>query len=65
MSQHEKIDYVEFPAQNMSASKEFFSQVFGWEFKDFGAEYTAFEGQGLNGGFYQSAKTLLLIMALL
>jgi predicted enzyme related to lactoylglutathione lyase len=56
MSQHEKIDYVEFPAQNMSASKEFFSQVFGWEFKDFGAEYTAFEGQGLNGGFYQSDK---------
>ncbi|MCW8931664.1 MAG: VOC family protein [Gammaproteobacteria bacterium] len=54
MNIHEKINYVEFPSTNLEETKRFFTQVFGWEFKDFGPEYTAFSDQGLNGGFYQS-----------
>ena len=54
MSEHEKIDYVEFPAIDMEATKNFFIKVFGWEFKDYGSEYISFSNQGLNGGFYQS-----------
>jgi len=34
MNQHEKINYVEFPAQDLSATKQFFDTVFGWEFGD-------------------------------
>jgi len=54
MNEHEKINYVEFPSKNIQATKQFFSQVFDWTFKDFGESYAAFSDQGLNGGFYQS-----------
>ena len=52
MSQHEKLNYVEWPAQNISATKRFFEQVFSWQFTDYGPDYTAFSNQGLDGGFY-------------
>jgi len=54
MNQHEKINYVEFPAKDLTATKTFFQSVFGWSFTDYGPEYTAFENQGLDGGFFQS-----------
>ncbi len=54
MYQHEKIDYVEFPASDMEATKSFFGEVFGWEFEDAGPDYISFSNQGLDGGFYRS-----------
>lgn len=54
MNNHEKLNYVEFPANNITATKQFFSQVFDWDFVDYGPEYTAFSGQGLDGGFFKA-----------
>lgn len=54
MNEHGKLNYIEFPAVDMQATKDFFDQAFGWEFEDFGPEYTAFSNQGLDGGFYKS-----------
>jgi len=54
MSRNEKINYVEFPAKNIQATKAFFHQAFSWSFEDYGPEYTAFTGQGLDGGFFHS-----------
>jgi predicted enzyme related to lactoylglutathione lyase len=54
MNQHEKINYVEFPARNIEATKAFFTKAFGWSFEDFGPDYTAFSDQGLDGGFFKS-----------
>jgi predicted enzyme related to lactoylglutathione lyase len=54
MNNHEKLNYVEFAARDLPATKTFFSAVFGWEFVDYGPEYTAFSHQGLDGGFYQA-----------
>ena len=54
MNEHEKINYVEFPATDLAKTKAFFSKVFAWTFHDFGPEYCAFFGAGLKGGFYQS-----------
>ena len=51
MPEHEKIDYVEFQVPDMSRTKAFFSQAFGWRFQDFGEDYAAFSGEGLDGGF--------------
>ena len=48
---HHRLDYVEFGTANVSASKAFFSQVFGWEFTDYGPDYTAFKDGRLEGGF--------------
>lgn len=57
MNEHEKINYVELPAQNIQATKEFFIQAFGWSFQDFGPEYSAFSNQGLDGGFFKADLT--------
>jgi len=57
MSSNLKLNYVEFPANNIPATKLFFEKAFGWRFQDFGAEYSAFTDQGLDGGFYKSALT--------
>ena len=54
MNQHEKMNYVEFPAKDLATTKVFFESVFGWSFTDYGPEYTAFENQGLDGGFFQA-----------
>ena len=54
MHQHEKINYVEFPAKDLEKAKTFFSAVFDWSFTDYGDEYTAFENEGLDGGFFKS-----------
>ncbi|PCJ37825.1 MAG: glyoxalase [Moraxellaceae bacterium] len=54
MNEHEKINYIEFPSKNITETKAFFEAAFGWVFEDYGPEYTAFSGQGLDGGFYKS-----------
>ncbi|MCZ7672858.1 MAG: VOC family protein [Chloroflexi bacterium] len=54
MNEHEKMNYVEFPARDIEAAKKFFTAVFGWVFEDYGPDYTAFSNEGLDGGFYQS-----------
>jgi predicted enzyme related to lactoylglutathione lyase len=54
MNVHEKVNYVELPAKNLQATKDFFSQAFGWSFQDFGSEYAAFSNQGIDGGFFKS-----------
>lgn len=54
MNNHEKINYLEYAAVDLSATKHFFIQVFGWQFTDFGPDYMAFNFQGLEGGFYRA-----------
>jgi len=54
MTQHEKINYIEFPAKDIAITKAFFSDVFGWSFLDYGPEYSAFSNAGIDGGFYKS-----------
>lgn len=54
MNLHEKINYVEWPASDLAATKVFFVEAFGWSFTDYGPEYTAFAGEGLDGGFFYS-----------
>ena len=54
MNLHEKINYVEFPAKDLQATKTFFQAAFSWTFEDFGADYTAFSNQGLDGGFFKA-----------
>jgi predicted enzyme related to lactoylglutathione lyase len=52
MNDHEKLNYVEFSAKDLMATKAFFTAVFGWDFVDYGDQYTSFSGQGLDGGFF-------------
>ncbi len=46
-----QIQYIEFLSQDLVAIKEFYSKSFGWKFTDYGSEYSAFEGDYVDGGF--------------
>jgi predicted enzyme related to lactoylglutathione lyase len=54
MNEHEKINYVEFPAKDIEVTRAFFTTVFGWSFTDYGPDYTAFSNEGFDGGFFKS-----------
>ncbi|MBV7297210.1 VOC family protein [Enterovibrio paralichthyis] len=56
MNQHQKLNYVEFPARDLLSTKSFFTQAFGWNFTDYGPDYTAFSDEGLDGGFFRSEQ---------
>lgn len=55
MREDGKIDYLELPATNLAALKDFYRDVFGWGFTDYGPSYAAFN-EGLDGGFQADAK---------
>lgn len=52
--QHHKIDYVEFASPDPEAARAFFGAVFGWSFTEYGKDYIAFHGAGLEGGLYRA-----------
>lgn len=54
MSNSIPINYIEFPANDLSLIKDFYGKAFNWQFEDYGPEYTAFENAGVAGGFYFS-----------
>ncbi len=54
MNRHEKIDYVEFAASDMEATKAFFTAAFGWSFTDYGPEYSDCPDGGIMTGFYKA-----------
>lgn len=49
--QHEQIQYIEFISKDIARAKDFYTKCFDWKFTDYGAEYTAFEGTYVDGGF--------------
>jgi len=51
-----QMDYIEFPATDIEATKRFYGVVFGWSFTDFGPNYTSFFDGRLGGGFTMSAQ---------
>ncbi|MCA1935923.1 MAG: VOC family protein [Asticcacaulis sp.] len=51
MSEHHKIDYVEWQATALPETKAFYHQAFGWNFIDYGPTYAALSEAGLDGGF--------------
>ena len=54
MPEHEKINYLEYPAKDLAATKEFFTKVFNWSFVDYGPDYVSFSNQGVDGGFFRA-----------
>lgn len=48
-----RVDYIEFPAQDIAKTKAFYTGVFGWKFTDYGPDYTSFEDGRIAGGFYR------------
>ena len=58
MSQQQNhcMSYIEFPATDVEATKKFYNQVFGWDFKDWGPDYVSFHDGQMGGGFTKDAN---------
>jgi predicted enzyme related to lactoylglutathione lyase len=48
---HHKITYIEFTTPNIEQTRRFYTEVFGWQFQNWGADYLGFDGIGVKGGF--------------
>ncbi|HVJ03690.1 MAG TPA: VOC family protein [Sphingomonas sp.] len=61
-----RISYVELPVKQVGAVRDFYAGAFGWEFTDFGPEYSATTGGdvdlGLNGSSDHAIAQLLPII---
>ena len=53
---HHKIHYIELPALSVETMKAFYGEAFGWTFTDYGPQYSAFQGAGVEGGFEESRE---------
>lgn len=52
-----RIDYIEFRAKDLARTKAFYGDAFGWQFTDYGSDYTSFEDGRLAGGFHGGDAT--------
>jgi uncharacterized protein len=52
-----KIDYIEFPANDIPRVRDFYTAVFGWKFEDYGPSYTSFSDGRISGGFTLERST--------
>ena len=62
------IDYVEFAASDLDVFKTFYGAAFGWEFQDWGPDYSSFSGAGIDGGVHGgeapvNGSTLVILYA--
>src|SRR5690349_16118932 len=51
-----QIDYIEFGATDIERTKKFYQAAFGWEFEDYGPDYTSFKDGRIAGGFEKRGK---------
>jgi len=58
MTNHNKINYIEIPSRDISVTKKFFFEVFGWAFNDYGPDYCSFSNEGIDGGFFKAELTV-------
>lgn len=56
--ENNRINYVEFRANDLEAIKIFYASAFDWVFTDYGPNYTAFSESGLEGGFEKSNEAI-------
>lgn len=54
--QDRRIDYIEFRSTNIEETKKFYTDLFGWQFTDYGPDYTSFHDGRLAGGFSAADK---------
>jgi len=50
------MDYIEFRSTNIEETKAFYTTVFGWDFTDYGPDYTAFNDGRMDGGFHAAEE---------
>ena len=52
-----RVDYIEIPVTDVARAKRFYQDAFGWEFTDYGPDYTSFTDGRLSGGLRLDAAS--------
>lgn len=50
--------YIEMPSSDLAATKLFYTTAFGWQFEDFGKEYTTIVSDEIRGGFIKNDSSM-------
>lgn len=50
--------FIELPSTDLAKTQQFYRDVFGWEFTEFGDQYIDIESKDINGGFTLSNKMM-------
>ena len=50
MNREGRIDYIEIPVTDLQRASEFLHGLFGWEFQEWGPDYSSFNDGRLEGG---------------
>ena len=50
-NKNNSINYIELPLVKVAETKQFYAEVFEWEFTDWGPKYISFSGANIDGGF--------------
>ena len=56
MSDATKLDYLEMTSPRLEETQAFLAKAFGWSFVDYGEDYGAIEGAGLDGGIERGER---------
>ena len=56
MRAENQIDYIEIPVTDPARARDFFAELMGWEFHDWGPDYISFKDGRLDGGFRRSTE---------
>lgn len=54
MRPEKRIDYVEIPVTDLDRAREFFGDLFSWQFQEWGPDYYSFNDGRLDGGLRRS-----------
>ena len=57
MREEGRIDYIEIPVTDLIKTRNFFAALFGWEFQEWGPDYTSFNDGRLDGGLRRAEDT--------
>lgn len=58
MDYNNYISYIEIETNDIELVKGFYHKVFGWEFTDYGSDYTSFKNSGIPGGFVKTDEEI-------
>lgn len=51
-----RLDYLEFDSADLSGSRAFFAEAFGWTFTEYGPDYVGIDNAGLDGGLSRAGQ---------
>ena len=51
-----RIDYVEIPVKDLEKTRDFLKALYGWEFQEWGDDYSSFSDGRLEGGLRRSEE---------